>query len=237
MFRKHSTKTDAMLAHLATGGDAQDFAGTKFENLALARTLENRGLIAWDGEGNRYVLTPAGWSALTPRRFGLPSLAASAALGAVRVAALAFLVLPGARSQDSAHGHAATALAVQSPAAAPASIPTEIGARVAPIPPSAPQPALALRASVTESTMPPVQPLDLAEVAQAAPEQPGAEAAPTGAKQAAVKKQQRRTARPAEQHNGLANFFANFGRAREPTKTRARESSHTRSSQSSWFHI
>jgi len=85
--------------------------------------------------------------------------------------------------------------------------------------------------------MPPVQPLDLAEVAQAAPEQPGAEAAPTGAKQAAVKKPPRRTAKPAEQHNGLANFFASFGRAREPTKTRARESSHTRSSQSSWFHI
>jgi hypothetical protein len=238
MFRKHSRKTDAMLAHLATGGDAQDFAGTKYENLALARTLESRGLIAWDGEGNRFVLTPAGWSALTPRRFGLPSLAASAAMGAIGVAALAFLVLPGARSQDSAHGHAATTLAVQSSAAAPASTPAEIrGSIVATVPASAPQPAPAARAAQAELTLPPATPLDLTEVAQPAPEQPSAEAAPTSAKQAAVKKQQRRTAKPAEQHNGLANFFANFGRAREPTKTRARESSHTRSSQSSWFHI
>src|SRR5215467_2144617 len=97
MSGKRSAKTDAMLAHLATGGDDQDFAGTKYENAALARTLHNRGLIAWDGEKNRYTLTPAGWRSLTPRRFGLPSLAASAAVGAIAVAALAFLWLPGAR--------------------------------------------------------------------------------------------------------------------------------------------
>ena len=247
MIGKRSTKTDAMLAHLATGGDALDFAGTKYENLALARTLQGRGLIAWDGEGGRLVLTPAGWSALTPRRFGLPSLAASAAVGAIAVAALAFLWLPGARSQNPALGHAATTLAVQSPAPAPAPLPAEIGGRnSAPVPASAPQPAPAPRAAKADSTMPPVAPLDLTEVAQPAPEQTSAEAAPTSAKPAAVKKQQRRTARPAEQHNGLSNFFASFGRAREPaqtrpprevTQTRARESSQTRSGLGSWFHI
>jgi hypothetical protein len=93
--------------------------------------------------------------------------------------------------------------------------------------------------------MPPVAPLDLTEVAQPAPEQPSADAAPTSAKPAAVKKQQRRTARPAEQHNGLSKFFANFGRTREhaqtrpreATQTRARESSQTRSGLGSWFRI
>lgn len=225
-----------MLRHLASGGDAQDFTGTKYENLALARTIERRGLIAWDGEGNRYALTPAGWSALTPRRFGLPSLAASAALGAIGVAALAFLVLPGARSQDSAPGHLAAAPAVQG--LAPASVPVEMrGSIVATVPANAPQPAPGARAAGAESPMPPVAPLDLTEVAQPAPDQPSAEVAPTGAKQAAVKKQPRRTARPAEQHNGLSNFFASFGRSREPTQTRAREPSHTRSGLGSWFHI
>ena len=236
-----------MLRHLAAGGDAQDFAGTKYENLALAGTLESRGQIAWDGEGNRgYVLTPAGWSAHTPRRFGLPLLGASAAIGAIGVAALAFLWLPGPRWQNSAPGHAATTVAVQSPAPAPASIPSEIrGSIAATVPASAPQPAPAPRAAEAEPTTAPAASLELTEVAQPAPEQASAEAAPTSAKQAAVKKQQRRTAKPAEQHNGLANFFANFGRAREAahtrpreaTQTRARESSHTRSSPSSWFHI
>lgn len=245
MSGKRSAKTDAMLAHLATGGDDQYFAGTKYENAALVRTLHSRGLIAWDGERNRYTLTPAGWSALTPRRFGLPTLAASAAVGAIAVAALAFLWLPGDRWQNSAHGHMATALAVQSPAPAPAPIPAEIGLRSsAPTSPSAPQPVPAPRASEAVSTLPPVQPLELTEVAQAAPEQPTAEAAPTSGKQAAVKKQPRRTVRP-EQHNGLSNFFAGFGRTREPaqtrprevTQTRARESSPTRSGLGSWFRI
>jgi hypothetical protein len=248
MSGKRATKIDAMLAHLATGGDALDFAGTKYENLALARTLHDRGLIAWDGERNRFGLTPAGWSALTPRRFGLPSLAASAAMGAIAVAALAFLLLPGARSQNSAHSTVAATVAVQSPAAAPAPVPTPAaiaGRSVAPMPASAPQPAPAARASAAESTLPPVTPLDLTEVAQPAPEQTSAEAVPTNAKPAAVKKQPRRTARPAEQPNAFANFFASFGRPREPaqsrprevTQTRARAPSQTRSGQSSGFHI
>ena len=245
MSENRATKINAMLAHLATGGDDRDFAGTKYENAALARTLHNRGLIAWDGEKNRYTLTPAGWSALTPRRFGLLSLGASAAVGAIAVAALAFLWLPGARSQNSAHGQAATTLAVQSPAPAP--IAAESGGRnVAPMPASAPQPAPAVRASKPESAMPPVAPLDLPEVAQPAPEQPSAEAAAASAKPAGVKKQLHRTAKPAEQRNGFSNFFANFGRGREATQTRpprevtqtrARESSQSRSGISSWFHI
>jgi hypothetical protein len=243
---KSATKTDAMLAHLATGGDAQDFAGTKYENLALARTLHSRGLIAWDGERNRYALTPAGWGALTPRRFGLPSLAVSAAIGAIGVAALAFLWLPGARWQNSAHGYAATPLAVQSAVPAPASIAAEIrGPIAATLPASAPGPAPAARAAEVESNTTPATPREPTEVAQAAPEQPIGEVAPTSVKPAAVKKQPRRAAQPAQQQNSFANFFANFGRAREATQTRprevtqtrARQSSQTRSGLGSWFHI
>jgi hypothetical protein len=246
MFGKRSAKTEAMLAHLATGGDDQDFAGTKYENAALARTLHSRGLIAWDGERNRYTLTPAGWRSLAPRRFGLPALAASAAVGAIAVAAIAVFWLPGARSQNSAHDHASTTLAVQGPAPAPASVPAETGGRnVAPGSAGAPQAAPAPRASAAAPPMPPVTPLDLTEVAPPAPEQPSAETAPASAKQAAVKKQPRRTARPAEQHNGLSNFFANLGRTRETTQTRprevtqtrGRESSQTRSGLGSWFRI
>jgi hypothetical protein len=246
MSGKRSAKTDAMLAHLATGGDAQDFAGTKYENLAVARTLHSRGLIAWDGERDRYTLTPAGWSALTPRRFGLPSLAASAAVGAIGVAALAFLWLPSTRWQNSAHGHAATTLAVQSLAAAPASTPAEIrGSIAATLPTSAPGLAPTARAAEAESTTAPATPREPTEVAQAPTEQPIGEVAPPSAKPAAVKKQPRRAAQPAQQQNSFANFFANLGRAREPTltrprevtQTRARDASHTRSSQSSWFHI
>jgi hypothetical protein len=155
-------------------------------------------------------------------------------------------LLPGARSQNSAQVSATTTVAVQGAAPAPSSVPAPTRApNVAPMPASAPQPAPAVRASKAESTMPPVAPLDLTEVAQPAPEQTSAEAAPPTAKPAAVKKQPRRTARPAEQHNGLTNFFGSFKRAREPaptrprevTQTRARDSSQTRSGLGSWFHI
>src|ERR1043166_7308591 len=60
MASRRAMKIDAMLRHLAAGGDIGDFAGTKYENLALVRTAVRRGLISWDGEGNRYTLTPVG---------------------------------------------------------------------------------------------------------------------------------------------------------------------------------
>src|ERR1043166_9836846 len=96
MASKHATKIDAVLRHLAAGADIGGFAGTKSENLAVVRAAGRRGLISWDAEGNRYTLTPAGWSELTPRRFGMRSLVASTAIGAaIRAASLAFLRLPG----------------------------------------------------------------------------------------------------------------------------------------------
>jgi hypothetical protein len=224
MAGKRATKIDAMLRHLAAGGEAQDFPGTKYENMALARTIERRGLIAWDGEGNRHILTPAGWSELTPRRFGLPSLAVSTATGVViGAAALAFLWLPDARWPVSAHGQPAT-VAVQSPVAVSVPIPADIGGRsVAPMSVSAP------RASAAASTPPsgtsPVSadPVEPAQVAtQPVSDQPSSEAAPTPAKQA-TRKHHRRTARPREQYNPFGNPW------------RGREYSPTRYGQGSWY--
>lgn len=212
-----------MLRHLAAGGEAQDFPGTKYENLALARTVERRGLIAWDGEGNRYVLTPAGWSELTPRRFGLPALLVSTATGAaIGAAALAFMWLPGAQWQAPARGHAAV-LAAQSPAAMPASGPAAVGGRsVAPMSASAAPGVPAARSTGAEPSAAPANPSEPAEIAgQPAAEQPIAPA-PTIAKRVVVKKPHRRVARP-EPYNPFAGQW------------RGRESAQARYGQGSWY--
>ena len=240
-----------MLRHLAAGGEAQDFPGTKFENLAIARTIERRGLIAWDGEGHRYVLTPAGWGELTPRRFGLPSLLVSTATGAaIGAAALAFLWLPDARWQDSAHGHATTALAVQSlaPARAPAPALSDIGGRsIAPMSPAAPKPAPAARVPATEPStagstpaapqptpaayVPPTEPTTAAAApsepaeiaAQPAAEQPNTEPAPASPKHVAAKKHHRRSVRRTDPYNPFANSW------------RGQQYQQTRYGQGSWY--
>src|SRR5262249_13988121 len=164
--------------------------------------------------------TPAGWNELTPRRFGLPSLVVSTATGAaIGAAVLAFLWLPGVRSQDSAHGQAATTLAMQSPAAtkppmetravAPASAPAASGGRsIAHMPPATPPTPPAARVPATEPNAAPAAPSEPAQVAgDPAAEQPTAEAAPASPKQAAVKKHHRRVARSREQYNPYANAW------------------------------
>jgi hypothetical protein len=195
MASKRATKTDAVLRHLAAGGDIADFPGTKYENLALARSIERRGLVLWDKEGHRYTLTPAGWGALTPRRFGLPSVMVSTALGAaIGAAALAFLWLPGLEGRDSAYGHATALLAPEKPVVAAAAPAVDASGRSiarVPVSTTAPAPAPA-------STMAPVvTPAVAIEPAQAAAdpiaEQPVAEPAPTSAKQ--TKKSHHRSAR------------------------------------------
>ncbi|HEV2955928.1 MAG TPA: hypothetical protein VGX95_07405 [Xanthobacteraceae bacterium] len=210
MASKRATKIDAVLRHLAAGGDIGDFPGTKYENLALVRTVVRRGLISWDGEGNRYTLTPAGWSELAPRRFGLPSLVASTAIGAaIGAAALAFVFLPGLKWQGSAHGHATASLAAEKPVVAPVSAPADVGGRsVAPMTATAAPAAPAAAAAPTEPAPP-------------GSEEPAAETPPP--KQAAVKKPHRRTVRRPEQ----TNPFANPWRTREP--------SYSRYGQGSWY--
>ena len=194
MASRRATKIDAVLRHLAAGGEIQDFPGTKFENLALARSVERRGLVVWDKEGNRYVLTPAGWSQLTPRRFGLPSMVVSTAVGAaIGAAALAFLWLPGFEGRDSAYGHVTASLALEKPVTPPAAPAVDgSGRSIARVPASAPStPAPAATTAPAATPAVPVEPAQAA--ADPIPEQPVAEAAPATVKPAA--KSQHRTAR------------------------------------------
>ena len=218
MAGKRAAKIDAVLRHLAAGGDIQDFPGTKYENLAVVRTAVRRGLIMWDSEGNRYTLTPAGWSELTPRRFGVRSLVASTAIGAaIGAAALAFLWLPSLKWQGAAQATASPA--VEKPVVATASPPADIGGRsVAPMTATtaAPKPA-----SATVPAVAPAAPTEPAAVAtEPAPEPPAVETPPV--KQATVKKHRRKTVRPAEQSNPFANPW------------RGRESSYPRYGQGAW---
>ena len=219
MAGKRATKIDAVLRHLAAGEDISDFPGTKYENLALVRTAVRRGLIAWDSEGNRYILTPAGWGELAPRRFGVRSLVASTAIGAaIGAAALAFLWLPSLKWQGSAQATASPA--VEKPVVTAASPPADIGGRSL-----APMTAATPAAKPASATLPATTPADPAEpaplAAAPAPESPAVETPPV--KQAAAKKRHRKTVRPAEQANPFANPW------------RGRETSYSRYGQGSWY--
>ena len=219
MAGKRATKIDAVLRHLAAGEDISDFPGTKYENLAVVRTAVRRGLIMWDAEGNRYILTPAGWGELAPRRFGVRSLVASTAIGAaIGAAALAFLWLPSLKWQGSAQATASPA--VEKPVVTAASPPADIGGRsLAPMTAATPaaKPASATLPAATLAD--PAEPAALA--AAPAPESPAAETPPV--KQAAAKKRHRKTVRPAEQANPFANPW------------RGRETSYSRYGQGSWY--
>jgi hypothetical protein len=219
MAGKRATKIDAVLRHLAAGEDISDFPGTKYENLAVVRTAVRRGLIMWDAEGNRYILTPAGWGELAPRRFGVRSLVASTAIGAaIGAAALAFLWLPSLKWQGSAQATASPA--VEKPVVTAASPPADIGGRSL-----APMTAATPAAKPASATLPAATPADPAEpaplAAAPAPEPPAAETPPV--KQAAAKKRHRKTVRPAEQANPFANPW------------RGRETSYSRYGQGSWY--
>jgi hypothetical protein len=214
MAGKRATKIDAVLRHLAAGEDISDFPGTKYENLAVVRTAVRRGLIAWDAEGNRYILTPAGWGELAPRRFGVRSLVASTAIGAaIGAAALAFLWLPSLKWQGSAQATASPA--VEKPVVTAASPPADIGGRSL-----APMTAATPAAKPASATVP-AAPAEPAAVAEApAPEPPAAETPPV---KQAVKKPHRRTVRRPEQTNPFAN--PGYGR----------ETSYSRYGQGSWY--
>jgi hypothetical protein len=200
MALKRATKIDAVLRHLAAGEDIADFPGTKYENLAVVRTAVRRGLITWDAEGNRYVLTPAGWSDLTPRRFGVRSLVASTAIGAaIGAAALAFVWLPGVKWQVPTQATASPA--VEKPIIATVFAPADVGGRsVAPMTSTAAPVAKPASATVPAA---PIEPPVLA--AEPAPEPPAVETPPV--KQATVKKPRRKTVRHPEQSYPFANAW------------------------------
>jgi len=117
--RDDRLRIQAALRHLGSGADLRDFPASPSEKVALVKTANQRGLIAWHKGRGRYELTPAGWCELAPtRRFGVGSMMLGTTVGAtLGAAALAvFWFTAGA-----AHGPAAPRSVV---AAAPAQVAT-----------------------------------------------------------------------------------------------------------------
>jgi hypothetical protein len=187
-----SRKLDAMLRHLGGGQDLREFPGTMSEKLALTRTADKRGLIAWRKGARRYELTPIGWSKLTPRRyFGLASLMVSAAIGATVAVAVAVLSLPADDSHRSVRRQPAASVSLQTSIAAPTSHSVDVGARR----PAPPQPAKASQdapPAVAHDFGPSAAPGNSIEAPQVAEqpalEQPGGVTARNVVKHAAAKK-------------------------------------------------
>jgi hypothetical protein len=89
---KRRVRIDALLRHLDNGHDPQDFAGTRYEQLALIRTACRFRLVKWQEERGRYELTSIGRLHVAPRCFGSMSLTAGTAVGAtIGAVALALL--------------------------------------------------------------------------------------------------------------------------------------------------
>jgi hypothetical protein len=81
-------RIETMLRHLGSGADLRDFPASASEKVALVKTANQRGLIAWHKSRGRYELTAAGWCELAPtRRFGLGSIMVGTTLGATLGAA------------------------------------------------------------------------------------------------------------------------------------------------------
>jgi len=188
---------DAMLRHLASHHDPQDFPSTAYERQALIDAAGKGRLIEWQKERRRYELTASGWRRLRRNGgLGVPALAICAGVGAaVGAAALAMLWLPTDRS---AGGPAALARPVEKVGALnPASPPP--GGSTPDTPPAA--------APVTAASVVPPAPAEPATSTEppAAP-QPSAEPAPPAAKAPAAKKFRHRTVK----RRGRRNW--NFGR-------------------------
>jgi hypothetical protein len=100
MRKSRKANVDAMLRHLASHHDPQDFPSTAFERQALIEAAGKRRLIQWQKERRRYELTPIGLRRLKRGGgLGVPALAISAGIGAtIGAVALAMLWLPGDRS-------------------------------------------------------------------------------------------------------------------------------------------
>jgi len=150
--RDERLRIQALLRHMGSGADLREFAASPSEKVALVKTANQRGLIAWHKARDRYELTPVGWCELAPsRRFGVGSMmlgtTAGATLGAAALAVFWF-------TAGAAHGPAAprpvvkTAPAqiaqVSTPAAAPVSNATPGAA--SPVPASAAPPSTAAAA-------------------------------------------------------------------------------------------
>lgn len=233
-------RIEAMLRHLGSGADLRDLPVSASEKVALVKTANQRGLIAWHKSRGRYELTAAGWCELAPsRRFGVGSVMVGttigASLGAVALAVFwltagaAHAPAPGSRVA-TAHAPAQVAKlsapaikgavsdpavtgAVSDPAGvASASSPAEPAAASAEPPGSAPASPPVREAA---STPPPVE----AQPSKVAEEPASEQAAePAKAKHAAAKKTRQRAA-ARRRREEAARAWA----AREPSRTREAE--------------
>jgi len=186
MRKSRRASIDAMLRHLASNHDPQDFPSTAFERQALIEAAGKRRLIEWQKERRRYELTPNGWRRL--RRgggLGLPALAMGAGVGAaIGAVALFMLWLPADRS---AGGPAALGPPVEKVGEFSGATPAL--ARSTPDTP----PKLVPVTATTAVPQTPVEPPNVAEPPGAT--QPGADPAAPAAKQPAARKSRHRTAR------------------------------------------
>jgi hypothetical protein len=183
MRKSGRANTDAMLRHLASHHDPQDFPSTAYERQALIEAAGKRRLIEWQKDRRRYELTASGWRRLRRNRgLGVPALAIGVGVGAaIGAAALAMLWLPTGRS---ASGPAALSPPVENVSAlTPASPPP--GGSTADTPAAAPVTAA--------SVVPPAPAEPATSIEPPAATQPSAEPAPPAAKPPAAKKFRHRT--------------------------------------------
>jgi hypothetical protein len=225
-------RIETMLRHLGSGADLRDLPASASEKLALVKTANQRGLIAWHKGRGRYELTAAGWCELAPtRRFGVGSIMAGTTLGATlgAVALAVFWLTAGAAHVSAPVARSPMALAPAQVAklSAPAVSGGASGpALVAP-------PATTVEPTAASAAAP--APTDVAERPREAP--PAAvpvEAEPTKvaeeptpeqlaeaakAKQVAAKKARQRTAARRRQREEAARAWA----AGDPSRTREAE--------------
>ena len=186
--RDDRLRIQAVLRHLGSGAELRDFPASPSEKVALVKTANQRGLIAWHKGRGRYELTPAGWCELAPsRRFGVGSMMLGTMVGAtLGAAALAvFWFTAGAAYGPAAPRSVVAAAPVQvaKPSAPAVSAPVSSAAPAAPIStPAAPPPAAAA----------PVEPEPTSVAHEPTPEQLAEAAAK--AKQAAAKKARQQAA-------------------------------------------
>ena len=106
--RNDRLRIQAVLRHLGSGGGLRDFpaSASASEKVALVKTANQRGLIAWHKGRGRYELTPAGWCELAPtRRFGVGSMVLGTTVGATLAKASQKPEKTGAFTQIGSYSH------------------------------------------------------------------------------------------------------------------------------------
>jgi len=224
-------RIEAMLRHLGSGADLRDLPTSASEKVALVKTANQRGLIAWHKSRGRYELTTAGWCALAPsRRFGVGSIMVGTTLGAtLGAAALAVFWFTAGAAHVS--GSAPRSAAAPAPAhVAKVSAPAVNGAVSDPglVPPvsspAEPTAATAAPPGLAPVTVPAAEPAPAAAPAEAEPTKVADEPTPeqraeaAKAKQVAAKKARQRAAARRKQREDAARTWAaggDYSRTRE----------------------